>query len=66
MKITKISCGFVLDAGVNVTTFDEAGIERNSIPDLHLSFCGQHRTTIPNQHIKEFERKFLEAGGVIE
>lgn len=65
MKITKQSFGYVLETGIAVIEFRFALIEKNSIPDVSL-FDETYIATIPNQHIKEFKQKFIEAGGVIE
>ena len=71
MKITKQSFGYVLETGIAVIVFDIAKIQKIKIGadiDLLAKGCGQilDVATIPNQHIKEFEKAFISASGVIE
>lgn len=70
MKITKQRFGYVLETGCAVIVFDWVEMQSGSIPDIELYANGEAGAflpaAIPNQHIKEFEQKFIEAGGVIE
>jgi len=66
MKITKHDRWYVLETGCAVIVFDDVLIQDGKTPDLELEFWGIEKATIPNQYIKEFEQKFIEAGGVIE
>jgi len=67
MQIIKQSFGYVLETGVVVIVFDMACIDRVKIPDIHLyNWKTELIATIPNQHIKEFEKSFIQAGGAIE
>jgi len=68
MKITKQSFRHVLESGCAVIVFDVALMQEGKTPDVELySWVSEGIVaTIPNQHIKEFEKAFIAAGGVIE
>jgi len=66
MQITKHDKWYTLETGCAVIVFDDVLIQMGKTPDLELEFWGINKATIPNQHIKEFEKAFIAVGGVIE
>lgn len=63
MRITKISCGYVLDTGIQVTVFHKATMQEGSTPDINIITSGVTTSWIPNLYIKEFKDAFKKVGG---